>query len=130
MDNHNEPEREEESGGRRERVDARDSLFLQAKMHLSADAPVVVLRVRNLSAGGMMADCPTSVEQGRAVEIELRNIGTVPGKIVWARNQQIGVAFETRIDPRLARSSVGTQSSSTLLVKAASNGRRPGLRIE
>ena len=89
------------------------------------------MRVRNLSAGGLMADCTLPVAQGQAVEVELRNVGVVPGEIIWTRGQQIGVAFANRIDPRAARKPVGTHATETMLVKRSSQpARRPGLRSE
>jgi len=116
---------------RHEREDMRDSLFLQAPLRYAADVPAVVMRVRNLSAGGLMADCAIPLEIGQPVEVEVRNIGTVPGHIAWVQDGQIGVAFDQRIEPHRARSPVGTRATESMLVKQPSTKlRRPGLRIE
>lgn len=113
------------------RGDMRDSMFLQASMQVSPDSEAVPLRVRNLSAGGLMADCPTAVEPGQEVQVGLRNIGVVPGRIAWVNDNQIGVAFLNRIDPRVARRPVGTHASEAMLVKSAGYiERRPGLKIK
>ena len=118
-------------GATHARGDMRDSMFLQASMSLPPDDAAIPLRVRNLSAGGLMADCPVMVEQGQDVEVGLRNIGVVPGRIAWVRDQQIGIAFLNRIDPRVARKPVGTRATETMLVKPAGQvERRPGLRIK
>lgn len=116
---------------RHQRGEMRDSMLLHAVMRLTAEGPAVALRVRNLSAGGLMAECSAMVEQGQSVEVELRNVGTVGGKIAWVRGQHIGIAFGSRIDPRVARKPVGTHKSDSMLVKApVDRSRRPGLRIE
>ncbi len=120
-----------QAGTAHARGDMRDSMFLHASMRLAADGEAVPLRVRNLSAGGLMADCPVKVEQGEDVEVSLRNVGVVPGRIAWAREQQIGVAFLSRIDPRVARRPVGTHASETMLIKPVGQAeRRPGLKIK
>ena len=113
------------------RGDMRDSMFLHATMKLATEDTAIPLRVRNLSAGGLMADCTALVEQGQDVEIGLRNIGNVPGRIAWVRDNQIGVAFLNRIDPRVARKPVGTHATETMLVKPVGYiERRPGLKIK
>ena len=106
-------------------------MFLQAMMRVAGEAHVMQLRVRNLSAGGLMADCVLPLAQGQEVEFEIRNIGAVPGRIAWADGHRIGVAFETPIDPQLARKPVGTKASESMLVRRPTlKVRRPGLRIE
>ena len=117
-------------GTTRVRGDIRDSMFLHASMKLPPDDAPIALRVRNLSAGGMMADCSAIVEQGREVEVELRNIGIVPGRIAWVRENQIGITFLNRIDPRVARKRVGLHDRETMLVRGNRYvERRPGLKI-
>lgn len=131
MDNETQPESASQRAVRHQREDVRDSLLLQAPMRYAPEAPTVLLRVRNLSAGGMMADCTVPVEPGQAVEVDIRNIGAVSGRIAWARKGQIGIAFDNRIQPRLARSPVGTHAAdSRLLRQPNERQRRPGLRIE
>ena len=83
--------------------------------------------VRNLSAGGMMADCAASFPRDERIEVELRGIGTVAGRIAWTAGGKIGVAFDHAIDPKLARKPV-TGNPQPQLVKAAKSMWRPGLR--
>ena len=53
----------------------RDSLFMQASVLLPEQQSPVTVRVRNLSAGGMLAEAKVrGLAQGAAVEVELRNI--------------------------------------------------------
>lgn len=68
--------------------------------------PAFAVRVRNLSAGGLMADADVEVAIDDPITIELRNIGQVEGKIAWVRGQRFGVTFDEAIDPKLARKPV------------------------
>ena len=64
------------------------------------------VKVRNLSAGGMMAEGELRVERGRRLQVELRNIGWVAGTVAWVQDNRFGIAFAEEIDPRLARQNV------------------------
>src|SRR3546814_7401650 len=64
----------------------RDSLFMQAALTIAGQATPLMVRVRNLSAGGMLAETTETrvcVEPSAAVEIDLRNVGPVAGRVVW-----------------------------------------------
>lgn len=84
---------------------ARDSMFLQATLRPlnGATAASFNVRVRNLSAGGMMAEADAAVAIDDPISVELRNIGHVGGKVAWVRGGRFGVTFDTTIDPKLAR---------------------------
>lgn len=84
----------------------RDSLFLLTSLESTSGAPLGRARVRNLSATGMMADCERPVPSGVDIFMDLRGVGRVKGKVVWARGDKIGIAFEREIDPQLARKPV------------------------
>lgn len=88
----------------------RDSLFLQAGLILPGQADPVIVRVRNLSAGGMLAEAKIRIEQGAAVEIELRNVGRVPGRVIWAGEGKFGIAFDRPVDPQAVRRQVVSPS--------------------
>lgn len=121
---------QEEQGARHERGDPRDSMLLQATMTVG-DGASSQLRVRNLSAGGLMGEGGSALVVGETVSIELRNIGTVTGRIAWTEQSRFGVAFDSPIDPQLARKTVGTRSADSRLVPPIRvNPRRPGLKIE
>ena len=82
----------------------RDSLFLQAKLVIPGHAAPLVVRVRNLSVGGMLAEAPVrGIAQGMTIEIELRNVGFVPGRIVWVGEGKFGIAFDHPVDPQAVR---------------------------
>lgn len=84
----------------------RDSLLLMASIRAGRFGPSWPVKVRNLSACGMMGEGDLSVERGAQVTIELRNIGTVSGSVAWVEGNRFGVVFADEIDPKLARSPV------------------------
>ena len=84
----------------------RDSLFLMAEVLFAGDSQIERVKVRNLSAGGMMAETERVIQRGARVSVNLRNIGPVDGVVVWARSPRIGIAFAVEIDPKLARTQV------------------------
>lgn len=108
------PASEDGSHGRQEN---RDSLFLMAEMRLDGASRVLSVRVRNLSAGGLMAEYREPIAQGRRVEFQLRGVGTVPGHVAWSAAGRIGVAFDVQIDPMLARKPVGQSGNTPGYVK-------------
>jgi hypothetical protein len=106
----------------------RDSLFMQARVAIAGNAEPVSVRVRNLSAGGMLAESPVSVVQGTVVEVELRNIGPVPGRIVWTGEKKFGIAFDRAINPQSVRRDVAPQKEEvppTLAGLRLNKGRPP-----
>lgn len=90
---------------------SRDSLFLLANVRVEQEADMHRVRVRNLSDGGMMGEGPIKVRRGNRVEVELRNIGTVPGSVAWVQDQRFGIAFDEEVDSQAARSA--TNSATT-----------------
>jgi hypothetical protein len=81
----------------------RDSLFLLAQVRVVGQDDVYRVKVRNLSAGGMMAEGAARVSRGAPVQVELRNLGWVDGTVAWTQDDRFGIAFLEEIDPRLAR---------------------------
>lgn len=90
-----------------QRNDARDSLFLVAQFRIAGSSDAIQVRVRNLSVGGLMAEVPKPIDIGTMVEVEVRGIGWVPGRIAWVAAGRAGVAFDHLIDPQAARKPVG-----------------------
>lgn len=107
-----------------DRVRDRDSLLLKANMRLVGPNTTIETRVRNLSAGGMMAEATAKVARGDVVEVELRNVGWVGGKVAWVTENRFGVAFDHPINPKIVRKPVG-QNNSAITVRLASAERRP-----
>ena len=53
----------------------RDSLLLKAILRFPRTKEEGEVRIRNLSAGGLMAEAPLRIARGEIVEIHLRSIG-------------------------------------------------------
>ncbi len=89
----------------------RDSLFLLAQVRVDGQDEVCRVKVRNLSAGGMMAEGPIKVARGALVHVELRNLGWVEGSVAWKQDNRFGIAFVDAIDPMLARASTHAEGT-------------------
>jgi hypothetical protein len=81
----------------------RDSLFLLAHVRVDGQPGASRVKVRNLSAGGMMAEGDAKVVRGTLVAVELRNIGWVEGSVAWKQDNRFGIAFVDEIDPAVVR---------------------------
>ena len=81
----------------------RDSLFLMADLRIEGQAGDHRVKVRNLSARGMMAEGTVRVISGVGVEVNLRSIGWVPGRVAWIQDNRFGIAFLDEVDPREVR---------------------------
>lgn len=99
-------------GGNEHRKIVRDSLFLMADLRIDGVSGDHKVRVRNVSAGGLMADGGPTVQRGALVWVQLRNIGWVEGVVAWVQDNRCGIAFREEIDPKLARARV-TQDEGT-----------------
>lgn len=82
---------------------SRDSLFLLADLRIGGFETGERVKVRNLSAGGMMAEGPARVERGAPIAVKLRNIGWVDGTVAWIQDSRFGIAFAEEIDPKVVR---------------------------
>ena len=81
----------------------RDSLFLLAQLRVAGQDGVHRVKVRNLSAGGMMAEGQVKIVRGSAVSVDLRNLGWVDGVVAWKQDNRFGIAFGEDIDPAAVR---------------------------
>lgn len=102
-----------DQSGAHQRAEPRDSMFLNSTIQRLATAETWPLRVRNLSSGGLMADCPGTFTLGDEVEMDVRGVGLQKGTIAWTANHRIGVTFERPINPMLARRPVGRSRVTT-----------------
>ena len=91
----------------------RDSLFLMADVRLAGAGDEHRVKVRNLSGGGMMAEGQMKVTRGAKLDINLRNIGWVPGVVAWIQDNRFGIAFMEEIDPKLAREPINANIVDT-----------------
>jgi len=89
--------------GNENRQLGRDSLFLLADLRVDGADGEYRIKVRNLSAGGMMGEGAVRVSRGSVIYVNIRNIGWVEGSVAWIHQDRFGVAFRSEIDPRLAR---------------------------
>ena len=81
----------------------RDSLFLLAQLKVADSPDELTVRVRNISAGGLMAELPEPVAPDAAVNIQVRGLGWLAGRIAWQTEGRAGISFDQAIDPQLAR---------------------------
>ncbi len=81
----------------------RESIFLGANLLFKRTGEEVAVRVRNISAGGMMVDCTLGANIGDEVEADIKNVGRVLGHVAWSVSPRIGIAFEREINPARAR---------------------------
>lgn len=88
----------------------RDSLFLLAQLRVDGRHEVSRVKVRNLSAGGMMAEGDVKVARGTLVAVELRNLGWVEGSVAWKQDNRFGIAFVDEIDPSVVRAPPASQA--------------------
>lgn len=100
-----------------QRHEVRDSLFLIAEFRLAGTRQSEQVRVRNLSAGGLMAEVSSPIAQGTPVELNVRGIGWISGKIAWYAAGRVGIAFESMIDPIMARKPVSGGTQTPVYVK-------------
>ena len=99
---------------------SRDSLFLFAELTFEGQPETVKVKVRNLSAGGMMAEgAGVEANRGDRLAIELRNVGSVKGNVAWVQGTRFGIAFEKQIDPKIVRAPVGQGESTPRFTKPA-----------
>jgi hypothetical protein len=101
-------------------------MFLLATVRKPRGVDVAV-KVRNLSPGGMMAECPSGFVRGETVQADLRGIGTVTGKVAWTASGRIGIQFDEPVDHRRARVKLGEGPKPPVLQHRA-NTWRPAVR--
>lgn len=99
------------------RTRTRDSLFLTAKLRLDGEAAEREVRIRNLSAGGMMAELGRTVAVGCVVWLQLRGVGEVTGRVAWCTEGRLGIALDAPIDPKQARKPVGGGAKTPVYLK-------------
>ena len=101
-----------ENQGGAQRTAPRDSLLLTAGFRIKGSEQVEQVRIRNLSAGGLMAEVGDDVDRDAEVEVQVRGIGWISGRIAWQAMGRVGIAFDREIDPKKARKPVGKGAST------------------
>jgi len=105
---------------------ARDSLFVLADLRIDGITGEHKVRVRNLSAGGLMAEGDCTAQRGQLVWINIRNIGWTEGSVAWVQDNRFGIAFREEIDPRIARAPVEVGEGSPRYVRPPLGQLDPG----
>ncbi|MDR6787733.1 hypothetical protein J2Y58_001085 [Sphingomonas sp. BE138] len=98
-DEHTTPERPDNRG--------RGDIHLSARMRVNDDDAGFLVRIRNVSAGGLMAELPYPLPPDSAVQIKLTGLGWVAGRVVWQTEGRTGIAFEQPIDVALVQETTG-----------------------
>lgn len=98
-------DRAAEPRGRRTRQ--RDSLLLSATVQRPGEAEGRTVRVRNLSAIGVMADYDAAIAVDEPIVANIRGLGSVGGRVAWVRKGRIGITFDNEVDPLKARRPIG-----------------------
>lgn len=111
------------------RTQARESIFLSARVRFASLNDVISVRIRNISSGGMMVDCDQPVGPGETLEVEIKNIGRVRGRIAWRTDNRMGIAFNFPIDPKRARMKADPDILEPLYTNLDFGPRRPGLGL-
>ena len=78
------------------RADGRVSSLLRSAK-LTDAAGEQLIRVRNISAGGLMAEATRSVAIGEQVALEMSS-QKIPSTVVWIREGTLGIKFDQDID--------------------------------
>jgi hypothetical protein len=110
------------------RHQSRDSLFMQASLWVQGAPAPVTVRIRNLSPGGLLAETSVAVVEGLAVNVELKNVGPVSGKIVWTAPGRFGIAFDKLVDPFAVRRRTTSDYELPPTLSGLDRSRRPSLR--
>ena len=105
---------------------ARDSLFVMADLRVDGIEGEHRIRVRNLSAGGLMAEGGPTTQRGQAAWVNVRNIGWVEGSVAWVQDSRFGIAFREDIDPQLARAPIEAGDGTPRYVRPPLASFEPG----
>lgn len=84
-----------------ETSETRYSVMVKGKLFNNDYPDGLLLRIVNISEGGIMAVIPYGVRVFSNVVVELRNLPLTSGRIAWAKKDRIGVTFDERVDLNL-----------------------------
>jgi len=96
----------------------RDALFMLAALTFESTGKTVDARVRNISSGGMLVQSNIFCVKGDSITADLRNIGSVKGRISWREGNHFGVTFDKPISPddvRFKKTSSGLENQPSYL---------------
>jgi hypothetical protein len=79
------------------RTDERMSAMLRVAKLTNASGEQQLIKVRNLSAGGLMAIVNHEQQVGDQLHVELSS-QKIPASVVWTRDDRIGLKFDQNVD--------------------------------
>lgn len=107
-----------------QRTQLRRHLYLLEQMRIGTDPVALRVRVRDVSATGLMAECDLPLAVGEQVTITLRRCDPVTGRIAWVSGSRFGVSFDAAIDPAVAQREIRLEQTQPV----AWTHRRPGMQ--
>ncbi len=109
----------------------RSSLFIMGSIKVAESDVWVPIKIKNLSASGLMAEGKVTCQQGDRVAVEAKGKVDAEGSVAWIVGGRIGIAFDTLIDPQELKQPVGDGKDLLpiyLRPDPGRPGRRPGLK--
>jgi len=79
------------------RMDERTSAMLRVAKLSDAAGMQQLIKIKNLSAGGLMAIASNVPEVGQHVDVELSS-QKIPASVIWTRQNLIGLKFDQNLD--------------------------------
>lgn len=79
------------------RLDDRTSAMLRVAKLSDASGMQQLIKIKNLSAGGLMAIVPNAPDVGQHVDIELSS-QKIPASVIWTRQGLVGLKFDQNLD--------------------------------
>lgn len=79
------------------RLDERNSAMLRVAKISDGAGMQQLIKIKNLSAGGLMAIAPNPLEVGQHVDVELSS-QKIPASVIWTRQGLIGLKFDQNLD--------------------------------
>jgi len=76
----------------------REASILFADVQVAGDDTVCRVKVRNLSASGMMGEGPVKVVPGSRITAQFDQSVKVKGAVAWVQQGRFGVAFDEEAD--------------------------------
>ena len=79
------------------RLDDRTSATLRVAKLSDGAGMQQLIKIKNLSAGGLMAIVPNAPEVGQHVDVELSS-QKIPASVIWTRQGLVGLKFDQNLD--------------------------------
>lgn len=81
-----------------QRADQRFTTLFRVARVVMGDGAQHLCLIRNIGAGGLMLETYAPFDMGAAVRVEPKGCEPVSGRICWAKDKNVGVAFDVPID--------------------------------